>query len=70
MERRTTDPAIVRAAGAVVDLRNALTDVRQILPSYMPGHEPDAADNCKDILDMLDHGVRLVAAYLEVRLDG
>lgn len=60
------DPAVMRAAAALVDLRNAMADVRQTLPSYMPGHEPTAADNCKHVLDLIDHGVRQIAAYVGV----
>jgi hypothetical protein len=67
-EGRRHDPAIVRAGLALVELRDAMQDVRITSPSYMPGHEPTAADNCSAILDMLDHGIRNIAAYLEIRL--
>ena len=61
---RSHDPAIVRAAGCLVDLRNAMADVRVTTPSYSPGTGPTGADNCKDVLAMLDHGIRMIAAYL------
>lgn len=65
---RKHDPAVVRAAGALVELWEAMQDVRITHPGYMPGSEPSAADNCGAILDMLDHGIRNIAAYLQVTL--
>ena len=62
-------PPITRAAVALYDLRNAMMEIRSTHPSYMPGREPSAYDNCKDILDLTDHNIRMLAVYLGVNLD-
>jgi hypothetical protein len=61
-----TEPAIIRAHIALKELRDAMTDVRQTHPSYLVGQEASAADNCRQILDVMEWNVRALAVYLGV----
>jgi hypothetical protein len=54
----------VRANVALIDLKAAMDDVRTTFPGHMPGEGPTAADNCQEILKMMDWNIRQVAAYL------
>ena len=62
------DPAIVRAAQVLIDLRDAMAEIQIAHPAYSPGTGPTAADNCKQILDMMDWSVRQIATYLGLSL--
>jgi hypothetical protein len=48
------------ALAAVSDLREALSTIRIRSPQYAPGTEPTKADMCKQILEMIEHGIRQI----------
>jgi hypothetical protein len=62
-------PAVVRANVALVQLREAMAEVRLTTPAYVPGHGPTAADTCKHVLDLIDYGIRQLAAFQGMNLD-
>ena len=65
----STDPkptGIVGAAMALDDLREAMKTIRYRSPLYRPGTGPTAEDACHHVLDMIEHGIKLVSTYLEV----
>ena len=56
--------ALVEAAEALTDLRSAMNRIRERSPVHAPGEGPTAADNCRNILDVIDRGIDQLAVYL------
>lgn len=59
-----TDPAIIRAKTALNDLQEALADVQITHPAYMPGHGPNAADACRQLLDVIGSSIHNLSIFL------
>ena len=57
------NPAVIEAAVALVKLRDAMSMICITSPAYMPGTGPTHADACKHVLDLMDHGIRQLAAF-------
>ena len=61
---RRAPGGVVGAQIALADLRTAMATIRDNHPAYAPGTGPSAADNCAQVLDMLNHGLTMVRTYL------
>jgi hypothetical protein len=61
------------ALSAVTELRKALTTIPLPSPAHAPGTEPTAADACRQLLEMIEHGIRQIEVFvgaLDVNPDG
>jgi hypothetical protein len=55
---------VVGALLALADLREAMATIEVPHPAYVPGTGPTAADNCAQVLDMVQHGLEMLEKYL------
>lgn len=55
---------IAKAHAALAVTREAMAELRVEVPYAPPGEGPSAADNCRQIFEMLDHGLNQLALYI------
>lgn len=57
-----------RAAAQVVELRKTLSEIRLPSPQYAPGHEPTAADALSQGMQVVEHILRQIEAFIDPML--
>jgi hypothetical protein len=58
------DVLLGQARALINELRATLGEIRYRHPAWAPGTGPTAADNCKQLLDLMDHAVDQLAVYV------